>query len=79
MILESSGQITIPAASRAKFNLREGDNVEVVEIDGALVIVQTDDTSGRGCRLTYRTGGTIGRKEVEEMSTEEIRGLLGGN
>ncbi|WP_063035429.1 AbrB/MazE/SpoVT family DNA-binding domain-containing protein [Nocardia grenadensis] len=44
MILESSGQITIPAALRAKFNLREGDNVEVVEIDGALVIVQTDDT-----------------------------------
>lgn len=76
MILDSSGQITIPAALRAKFNLREGDNVEVAEIDGALVIVQTDNTSGRGCRLTYRTG-TIGRKEVEEMSTEEIMSLLG--
>ena len=43
MVLNSKGQVTIPAHLRAKFGLREGDEVEVVEVGGVLQIVRAKD------------------------------------
>lgn len=79
MILNSKGQVTIPAALRAKFNLREGDDVEVVEVDGALRIIRNADTPTRGQRLVDRMRGTADSRAVEGMSTDEIMELLRGD
>jgi AbrB family looped-hinge helix DNA binding protein len=51
VVLNSKGQVTIPAHLRAKFGLREGDEVEVVEVDGGLRIVQAEGAETRGQRL----------------------------
>ncbi|WP_336081839.1 AbrB/MazE/SpoVT family DNA-binding domain-containing protein [Nocardia sp. SSK8] len=37
--MNANGQVTIPAELRAKFNLREGDELDVVEDGGTLRIV----------------------------------------
>ncbi|NUP25862.1 MAG: AbrB/MazE/SpoVT family DNA-binding domain-containing protein [Nocardia sp.] len=79
MILNSKGQVTIPASLRAKFNLREGDDVEVIEADGALRIVRSDNSPTRGRRLVDRMRGTADSKEIEGMSTDEIMELLRGD
>ncbi|MBF6165304.1 AbrB/MazE/SpoVT family DNA-binding domain-containing protein [Streptomyces gardneri] len=78
MLLNSKGQVTIPAHLRAKHNLREGDDVEIVEIDGALRIVRTEGASTRGQRLVNRMRGTAGSRDVEGMTTDQIMDLLRG-
>ena len=40
MVLNSKGQVTIPAHLRAKYGLHAGDEVEVVEVGDALQIVR---------------------------------------
>ncbi|MEV0110728.1 AbrB/MazE/SpoVT family DNA-binding domain-containing protein [Nocardia sp. NPDC050799] len=79
VILNSKGQVTIPSALRARFNLREGDDVEVIEVDGALRIIRSDNTPSRGQRLVDRMRGTADSKEIEGMSTDEIMELLRGD
>lgn len=78
MLLNSKGQVTIPAALRAKFNLREGDEVDVIELDGVLRIVRAESSLTTGQRLVQRMRGTANGKDVEGMTTDEIMELLRG-
>lgn len=75
MVLNSKGQVTIPAHLRAKFGLREGDEVEVVEVGGVLQIVRAEGET-RGHRLVRRLRNTATSPDVEGMSTDEIMDLL---
>jgi AbrB family looped-hinge helix DNA binding protein len=78
MVLNSKGQVTIPANLRAKYGLREGDEVEVVEADGVLQIVRAEGAETRGQRLVRRLRNTASSSDVEGMSTDEIMELLRG-
>ncbi|GAA5044670.1 AbrB/MazE/SpoVT family DNA-binding domain-containing protein [Nocardia callitridis] len=78
MLLNSKGQVTIPSELRAKHNLREGDQVEVVEDHGTLRIVRAEGATTRGERLVRRLRGTADSPDVEGMSTDEIMDLLRG-
>jgi AbrB family looped-hinge helix DNA binding protein len=79
MILNSKGQVTIPAELRARHNLHEGDEVQVVEVEGALLIVRAEDAPTRGQRMARRLRATATGKDVEGMSTDEIMELLRGD
>jgi AbrB family looped-hinge helix DNA binding protein len=76
VVLNSKGQVTIPAHLRAKFGLREGDEVEVVEVGGVLQIVRAEGAETRGHRLVRRLRNTATSPDVEGMSTDEIMDLL---
>ena len=74
MRLNSKGQVTIPAALRAKHHLHEGDELEVIEDGTALRIVRVQDSETRGQRLVREMRG----KATASMSTEELMELLRG-
>jgi AbrB family looped-hinge helix DNA binding protein len=76
MVLNSKGQVTIPAHLRAKYGLHAGDEVEVVEAAGTLQIVRTEGTESRGQRLVRRLRNTATGRDVEGMSTDQIMALL---
>ncbi len=78
MLLNSKGQVTIPAHLRAKHGLHAGDAIEVVEEDGALVIVRVEGTQSRGQRLVGRLRNTVSSPDVAGLSTDEIMALLRG-
>ena len=78
MVLNSKGQVTIPAHLRAKYGLHAGDEVEVVEVDGALQIVRTEGAESRGQRLVRRLRNTATGQDVAGMSTDQIMALLRG-
>lgn len=78
MRLNSKGQVTIPAELRARLNLHEGDEVDVIEEGGTLRIVRVDDAETRGRRLVRRMRGRGAAREVEGMSTDELMELLRG-
>nr|WP_030499757.1 AbrB/MazE/SpoVT family DNA-binding domain-containing protein [Micromonospora purpureochromogenes] len=78
MRLNSKGQVTIPAELRARLNLHEGDEVDVIEEGGTLRIVRVDDAETRGRRLVRRMRGRDAAREVEGMSTDELMELLRG-
>ncbi|WP_245721286.1 AbrB/MazE/SpoVT family DNA-binding domain-containing protein [Nocardia pseudovaccinii] len=78
VLLNSKGQVTIPAQLRAKHNLREGDDVEIIEVDGTLRIVRTEGAPTRGQRLVRRLRGTADSRDIEGMSTDEVMDLLRG-
>lgn len=78
MLLNSKGQVTIPAHLRAKYGLHEGDEVEVVETNGVLQIVRAEGAETRGQRMVRRLRNTATSREVEGMSTDEIMELLRG-
>jgi AbrB family looped-hinge helix DNA binding protein len=79
MVLNSKGQVTIPAHLRAKYGLHAGDEVEVVEVGGALQIVRTEGAETRGQRLVRRLRNTATGRAVASMSTDEIMALLRGD
>jgi AbrB family looped-hinge helix DNA binding protein len=72
--LNSKGQVTIPAEIRERCGLRPGDEVDVIEEDGALRIVRREGSATRGQRATRRLRGTA----TTTMTTDEIMGLLRG-
>ena len=72
MRLNSKGQVTIPSQLRHRHGLHEGDEVDVVEQDGALRIVRVDDGPTRGSRLVERMRG----RADTAMSTDELLDLL---
>lgn len=72
MKLNSKGQVTIPAQLRARHGLHEGDEVDVVEQDGRLVIVRSETGSTHGQRLVERMRG----RATTGMGTDELLGLL---
>ena len=78
MVLNSKGQVTIPAHLRAKYGLHEGDEVEVLEAEGVLQIVRAEGAETRGQRLVRRLRNTDTSRDVEGMSTDEIMELLRG-
>jgi AbrB family looped-hinge helix DNA binding protein len=78
MVLNSKGQVTIPAQLRAKYGLHAGDDVEVVEVGGALQIVRAEGAESRGQRLVRRLRNTATGREVAGLSTDEIMALLRG-
>ncbi|HEV2371379.1 MAG TPA: AbrB/MazE/SpoVT family DNA-binding domain-containing protein [Streptosporangiaceae bacterium] len=78
MVVNSKGQVTIPAHLRAKYGLHTGDEVEVVEVDGALQIVRTEGAETRGQRLVRRLRNTATSEDVTGMSTDQIMALLHG-
>jgi AbrB family looped-hinge helix DNA binding protein len=59
MVLNSKGQVTIPAQLRAKYGLHAGHEVEVVEIDGALRIVRAEGLRPGGSGWS---GGCVARQ-----------------
>jgi AbrB family looped-hinge helix DNA binding protein len=76
LVLNSKGQLTIPAQLRVKYGLQPGDEVEVVEVDGTLQIVRTEGAESRGQRLVRRLRGSATGQEVTGMSTDQIMALL---
>lgn len=78
MVLNSKGQVTIPADLRAKYGLHPGDEVEVVDMDGILQVVRSMRSESRGQRLARRLRNTATGQDVEGMSTDEIMALLRG-
>ena len=79
MVLNSKGQVTIPAHLRTKYGLHAGDEVEVVETGGVLQIVRTEGSESRGQRLVRRLRNTATGRDVAGMSTDEIMALLRGD
>lgn len=79
MLLNSKGQVTIPAQLRVKYGLHAGDEVEVVEADGVLQIVRTEGAQSRGQRLVQRLRNTATGQDVAGMSTDQIMALLRGD
>ncbi|WP_454194858.1 AbrB/MazE/SpoVT family DNA-binding domain-containing protein [Nocardia sp. Marseille-Q1738] len=78
MLLNSKGQVTIPAHLRAKHNLHEGDAIEIIEVDGTLRIVRAEGSSTRGQRITRRLRGAANSRDIEGMTTDQIMALLRG-
>jgi AbrB family looped-hinge helix DNA binding protein len=76
VVLNSKGQVTIPAHLRAKHGLHTGDEVEVVEVGGVLQIVRNESAESRGQRSVRRLWGTASSREVADLSTDEIMALL---
>lgn len=72
MKLNSKGQVTIPAQLRARHGLHEGDDVDVVEEDGRLVVVRSETGNTRGQRLIERMRG----RASTGMGTDDLLGLL---
>jgi AbrB family looped-hinge helix DNA binding protein len=70
--LNSKGQVTIPAALRAKHDLHEGDEVEVVEDGDTLRILRAPTSQTRGQRLIAH----MRDRADTAMSTDELLGLL---
>ncbi|PMR61824.1 AbrB family transcriptional regulator [Verrucosispora sp. ts21] len=79
MKLNSKGQVTIPAELRVRYNLHEGDEVDVIEEGGALRIVRVEDAETRGRRLVRHMRGRGGAREMEGMSTDDLMDLLRGD
>lgn len=75
MKINSKGQVTIPAPLRAKYNLHEGDEVEVIEVGNVLQIVRSEGSETRGERLVRHMRG----KATSGMSTDEIMRLFRGD
>ncbi|MFR9750728.1 AbrB/MazE/SpoVT family DNA-binding domain-containing protein [Nocardia sp. 004] len=63
MRLSSKGQVTIPADLRAENNLHEGDDVEVIDVDGTLRIVRAEASSTRGRRAVHRLRGSTDNED----------------
>ena len=74
MRLNSKGQVTIPAALRARYGLQEGDEVEVIEDGSTLRIVRAEASRTRGQRLVTRMRG----RATSTKSTEQLLELLRG-
>jgi AbrB family looped-hinge helix DNA binding protein len=79
VVLNSKGQVTIPADLRAKYGMHAGDEVEVVEVGGTLQIVRPEGAESRGQRLVRRLRNTATGQEVAGMSTDQIMALLRGD
>ncbi len=72
MRLNSKGQVTIPAALRARHGLHEGDEVDVVDDGEVLRIVRNEASQTRGQRLVGRMRG----RATTTMSTDQLLAML---
>lgn len=78
-MLNSKGQVTIPAHLRHKYSLRVGDEVEVIDFNGTLQIVRAEGAETRGQRLARRLRNTASSRDVAGLSTDQIMALLRGD
>ncbi len=78
MLLNAKGQVTIPAELRAKHQLREGDQVDVVEVGGVLTIRRSPEAESRGRHLVRRLRGSATDPDTAGMSTDALMDLLRG-
>ena len=78
LVLNSKGQVTIPAHLRAKYGLHAGDEVEVIEVSGTLQVVRAEGAESRGQRLVRRLRNTATGQDVAGMTTDQIMALLRG-
>lgn len=77
MRMNANGQVTIPAELRAKFNLREGDELDVVEDGGTLRIVARGGVDSPGERLVRQMRRhRFDNPDVAGLTTDEIMALL---
>lgn len=74
MRLNSKGQVTIPAALRERYDLHEGDEVDVVEDGDVLRIVRAEGSASRGERAVRRMRG----RATTRLSTDQLMELLRG-
>lgn len=71
MVLNSKGQLTIPAHLREKYGLHPGDEeVEAIEVDGALRIVRAAGAETQGQRMP---GGCATRPPARTWRHEHRR------
>lgn len=77
-MLNSKGQVTIPAHLRSKYDLHVGDEIEVVDVNGTLQIVRAEGLETKGQRLVRRLRNTASSRDVAGLSTDQIMALLGG-
>jgi AbrB family looped-hinge helix DNA binding protein len=78
VVLNSKGQVTIPAHLRAKYDLHAGDKIEVIDANGTLQIVRAEGTGTRGQRLVRRLRNTASSRDIAGLSTDQIMALLRG-
>ncbi|MCT2592641.1 AbrB/MazE/SpoVT family DNA-binding domain-containing protein [Streptomyces sp. N2-109] len=78
MLLNSKGQVTIPADLRAKHHLHEGDEIDVIEVDGVLTINRAERAESRGHRMVRRLRGSGTDAATDGMSTDELMEFLRG-
>jgi AbrB family looped-hinge helix DNA binding protein len=78
MVLNSKGQVTIPANLRHKYDLHVGDEVEVIDFNGTLQIVRAEGAETRGQRMVRRLRNTASSRDVADLSTDQIMALLRG-
>jgi AbrB family looped-hinge helix DNA binding protein len=71
MRINSKGQVTIPSELRHRHQLREGDEVEIIETGDELRIVRTSAAS-RGRRAVNRMRG----RATTKLTTDEIMSLI---
>jgi AbrB family looped-hinge helix DNA binding protein len=72
--LNSKGQVTIPSALRARNQLHEGDEVEVVADEGSLRIIRREGGRTRG-RVPARS---MRGRATTTLSTDELTDLVRG-
>jgi AbrB family looped-hinge helix DNA binding protein len=78
VVLNSKGQVTIPAHLRAKYDLHAGDEIEVVDVNGTLQVVRAEGLETKGQRLVRRLRNTASSRDVAGLSTDQIMALLRG-
>jgi AbrB family looped-hinge helix DNA binding protein len=72
MRLNSKGQVTIPAVLRERYDLHEGDEVDVVEDGDVLRIVRVEGSQTRAQRAVERMRG----RATTKLSTDQLMELL---
>jgi AbrB family looped-hinge helix DNA binding protein len=78
VVLNSKGQVTIPAQFRAKYDPHAGDEIEVVDVNGTLRVVCAGGLAAKGQRLVRRLRNTASSRDVAGLSTDQIMALLRG-
>ncbi|MFD4438436.1 AbrB/MazE/SpoVT family DNA-binding domain-containing protein [Nocardia sp. NPDC058519] len=77
MRMNANGQVTIPAELRSRFNLKEGDELDVIEDGGTLRIVVSGGADSPGERLVRQMRRhRFDNPEVAGLTTDEIMALL---
>jgi AbrB family looped-hinge helix DNA binding protein len=72
MRLNSKGQVTIPAALRKRYDLHEGDEVDVIEDGDVLRIIRVEGSQTRAQRAVERMRG----RATTNLSTDQLMELL---
>ncbi|GAB3218916.1 hypothetical protein GCM10027447_00460 [Glycomyces halotolerans] len=74
MLINSKGQVTIPADIRAQQGLRPGDEVEVFVEDGRIVVRPVTDSRRRAQKVVERMLGA-GTANMDK-TTDELMAML---